>query len=72
MMHNLKIILRIFDEHQFVTTTEADVVISSIQFKIAGLSLITGSLCCVPEQDTLAAIKTLSTGLTQKDLYRHN
>ena len=34
MMHNLKIILRIFDEHQFVTTTEADIVISSIQLNI--------------------------------------
>ena len=42
MMHNLKIILKIFYEHQFVTTTEADVVISSIQIKVADSSLTAG------------------------------
>ena len=33
MMHNLQIILKIFDEYK-VTTTEADVVISSKQLNV--------------------------------------
>ena len=42
MMHNLKIILKIFDEYQFVTTSEADDVISSIQIKVGGMNLAAG------------------------------